>query len=80
MKAEQISILLFLASGIIAGIVSNYLNNFMFAFVASIVIYLLGLMVVIKFMRERKVKKIVTNTFITFLLFWLVVWILLYNL
>ncbi|MDI6806390.1 MAG: hypothetical protein QMD14_01075 [Candidatus Aenigmarchaeota archaeon] len=77
MKAEQTIALIFLIGGIIAGIISNYLNFFL-AIAISIIIYIIFL--TLAFKRIEKNKKLVNESYVTFILIWILVWITLNSL
>lgn len=72
MKAEQIIAVTFLISGIIAGIISNHLNFFL-AIAISVVIYIAFATLVFK--KIEKNKKLVNESYIIFVLIWILVWI-----
>ena len=84
MKIDQVFALGYLALGVFLGVLSNYLlssnGNLTFALVIPLFVYLVSLFPLLKFIKSKKRRWIITNSFITFVLIWLVVWILLYNL
>jgi Mn2+/Fe2+ NRAMP family transporter len=84
MRIEQFIVLGYLFLGVSIGFVSNYFtkNNsaLTFALTFPLFLYFVSLFPLLKFVRQKKKTWLFYNTFITFILVWLVVWILLYNL
>jgi membrane associated rhomboid family serine protease len=82
MKLEQKLVLIYLAIGIVMGVLSNYLYEKMGLAVAvavPLVIYAISIAAFLNIVKDRKVKSVVINSFVTFILFWLVIWIFLFN-
>ena len=82
MKLEQKLVLIYLAIGIVTGVLSNYLYEKMglaLAVAAPLVIYAISIAAFLNIVKDRKVKSVVINSFVTFILFWLVIWIFLFN-
>lgn len=84
MKIERTILFVFLALGILLGFASNYftktLNSFILALIAPLVVYLVAQAPFMKLVKDKKKRWIFYNSFLTFFLVWLVVWIFLYNL
>ncbi len=82
MKIEKIVILVFFGLGIVSGIISNFFvnsQNFFLSIIVPIVIYF-GCLIPFKNLIKKKKFKIILDTLITFILFWLLVWFTLYGL
>lgn len=79
MKIERVVIIVFSILGIIAGIVSNYISNLTFVIPLSAIIYLIPALGMLKFFKGKKRKWFIHNSLTTFILVWLVAWILLYS-
>ena len=82
MKLEQKLVLIYLVIGIVMGVLSNYLYKNMGLAVGVItpfVDYAISIAAFLNIVKERKVKSVVINSFVTFILFWLVIWIFLFN-
>lgn len=82
MKIEKIATLVFFGSGVISGVISNFFvdsQNFFLSIVIPIVIYF-GCLLPFKNLVKEKRLKVILDTLITFVLFWLLVWFTLYGL
>jgi len=80
MKIEKILVLAFTFLGLFTGIVSNYISEASISILVALAIYCLSVFSMTKFVKEKKKKKLILNSFVTFILVWLVVWIFLFNL
>lgn len=79
MKVRKL-VSLFSVLGIIAGILSNYFSDLILSILIPLVILFISITTLIKIQKPKKKKALIYNSFITFVLIWLMVWILLYNL
>lgn len=82
MKLEQILVIVYLFIGISMGLVSDYLNNSMgliYAVVVPVIVYAVSISAFLSLVKERKIRVVILNSFVTFILFWLVAWIFLHN-
>ena len=77
MKIERIVILVFTVLGLFAGIISSNLD-LIFAVPASLAILLTPFLLMLRFFSGKKSKWFIQNSIITFVLVWLMVWVLLY--
>lgn len=77
MKIERIVIASFSTLGILVGIVSSYLDAFI-AVPLAIFVYIMSIIPSFKFFVGKKRRWFIQNSLITFILMWLMVWILLY--
>jgi len=84
MKVDKVVIFIYVLLGFGLGFFSNFflqiLSSLFLAFVVPILIYSATLFPLLKMVRQKKKKWLVSNSLITFLLVWLLVWITLYNL
>jgi Mn2+/Fe2+ NRAMP family transporter len=84
MKIERFIALGYLFLGISFGVVSNYFtkssSGLTFALSFPLFAYFISLLPLLKFVKQKKKTWLFYNSFITFFLIWLIVWILLYNL
>jgi len=84
MKIDKIIVALYLFLGIFFGYISNYFNKIMsnltLALLVPVLLYVVSQPILIKFVKEKKRTWLISNSFITFVLVWLIVWILLHNL
>jgi len=82
MKVEKIIAFCYLVLGIAMGMVSNYFtkSSSIIAFLIPFGIYVVSLFFLFRFVKNKKKTWIFYNSFITFALIWLVVWILVFNL
>jgi len=78
MKTERIVILSFSILGVMVGILSSYLEALL-AMPLAIFIYTMSILPSLKFFVGKKRKWVVQNSFITFILMWILVWVLLYT-
>lgn len=81
MKIDQLFAIGYLLLGMFLGMLSNYFTkitgNLVFALIIPILVYIVSLIPLLKFVKSKKRKWIINNSFATFILIWLVVWILL---
>jgi hypothetical protein len=79
MKMQRIVIIVFTVLGILAGFISSRLDV-IFAVAASLVLGLVPILPMMKFFPGKKERTwLMQNSIITFVLVWLVVWILLFS-
>lgn len=78
MKEDQIIVIAFSALGIVAAIISNYSGGIL-SFVIPSIIYIASCSLLIKLVKS-KITNLIVSSLVTFVLFWLIVWILLYGL
>jgi uncharacterized membrane protein required for colicin V production len=83
MKVEQKIILAYTILGLFSGFLTNYLSmaglGLIVAVATSFAIYFISLPFLTAFVKTKKTL-LFYNSFVTFLLVWLTIWILLYNL
>jgi len=79
MTLSQILTLVYLGLGIVAGVVSNSIESRLVAILVALLIYMVSYVVLVKVASYKKRGWLVTNSLITFILVWLVVWIFLFN-
>ena len=83
MKIEKSLILIYLGVGIVLGYLSSYFSkssNLIVSVLLPIAIYSLTFPILIKFIKHKKRQWLFTNSFVTFILVWLVAWIFFFNL
>lgn len=78
MKTERIVILSFSALGVTAGILSYYLEALL-AMPLAIFIYIMSILPSLKFFVGKKRKWLIQNSLISFILMWILVWVLLFT-
>jgi hypothetical protein len=74
MKDERIVAIIFLLTGIIAGVISNYLNTFL-SIIFGVFVYAAITIPIFK-----RNKKLINESFVIFVLIWILVWITLNSL
>lgn len=82
MKIDQKIVLIYLILGIILGYFSYYFSinsNLLIALIFPFVIFCIALFPLFKLVREKKKKWLIWNSFITFVLVWILVWLTLFN-
>jgi O-antigen/teichoic acid export membrane protein len=82
MKVEQKIVMVYTILGILSGFLTNYLFSefgLIVAISTSFAIYFLSFLLLVIFVKKKKIM-LFYNSFMTFLLVWLTIWILLYNL
>lgn len=83
---EQKIILIYTGLGVGVGLISNFFThaaspyqNLATALLMPLAIYFISLTTLLKTIRQTKTKWLVYNSFVTFVLVWLIAWIFLYN-
>lgn len=66
--------------GVVLGVVSNYFSSLIYQLAIPLAVYLISFFILIRYEKSKKPKWLFYNSFLTFLLVWFMVWILLYNL
>lgn len=79
MKLLRVLTLIYIGLGIAAGYVSNLIQNRTIAILSAFLIYMVSYIVLVILVRHKKKHWLVSNSLITFILVWLVVWIFLFN-
>ncbi|MBI2547181.1 MAG: hypothetical protein HYW23_01905 [Candidatus Aenigmarchaeota archaeon] len=80
MDSEKVLTLIYLVLGAVAGFVSNKFD-YLISLGIGIIIYLVSFIIVRKIVKaQKKTSWYVLNSLVTFLLVWLVAWIMLRNL
>ena len=83
MRADQVIVAAYLVLGIVIGMVSNYFNkvlgSLLLAFIIPIVVYLISAFPLFKLVKQKKKNWLVKNSLITFLLVWIIIWIVAHN-
>ncbi len=79
MKLSQMLTLAYTGLGIVAGYISNAFENRAVAILSAFLIYMITYVLLLKIISYKKRSWLVSNTLITFILVWLVVWIFLFN-
>jgi len=82
MKLEQKIVAAYLLVGLVCGILSNYLAsiNLAYALLVPLGIYFVTLVPLVKVVKERRFRMLISNSLVTFFLVWIMVWVFLYNL
>ena len=71
--------LIFSILGVAAGIISFYIANLYLIFLVVLVIYFVSFFVIKLLGMVQKVKQFIIETLLPFFGFWLLIWILLFN-
>jgi hypothetical protein len=81
-KREQGMAVLYSALGIAAGMISHFFagGDVLLALTAPLAVYIVVTIPLVRILNEKRKGLIFSNTFMTFLLMWATVWILLFNL
>jgi cytosine/uracil/thiamine/allantoin permease len=83
MKTDKILIAVYLILGIFFGYISNYLNKTLssltLALLAPIILYIVSQPVLFRLVKNKKKTWLISNSFVTFIFVWLIVWIMLHN-
>jgi uncharacterized membrane protein len=83
MKIDRIIILIYVLLGFGLGCFSNYFlrihSSLFLALGLPALIYAATLFPLLKIVRQKKKKWLLSNSFITFILVWILVWVTLYN-
>jgi hypothetical protein len=81
MKAIKQVTIVFLIAGIFCGIISYYsASNFKSPLFSAIIPFIIYFLLLPPFKKKMKIKTLIYNSFITFILFWLIAWLTLYAL
>ncbi len=80
MNLEKILTTIFLVFGIFSGVISNYFTNLTLSVSIPLLIYFVIQILLMRFYNIKRLKKLIYTNFMTFVLIWLVTWILLFNL
>lgn len=79
MKLLQTITIVFLIAGIFSGIISDYFfKNFGSSYFSLIFPFIVYFVLLSPFRGKMKIRSLIYNSFITFILFWLVAWLTLY--
>jgi len=80
-KTDQKLASAYLALGAACGLLSNSLTNIMlpYALILPLVIYAATTFALLRFARGQKRMPMITTSFLTFVLVWAVVWVVLFN-
>lgn len=78
MKVEKTVVLVYTFVGIVLGVASSYFSNIYIAIIIPFAVYAATLPAFMKLVKQKR-KKLVTSSFVSFLLWWLVIWLLLTN-
>jgi len=83
MKIDQILVGAYFVLGILFGYVSNYFNktlsNLTLALLVPIIIFAVTQPILLIFIKQKKKTWVISNSLVTFIFVWLMVWILLHN-
>lgn len=79
MKVEQLMTLMYSFLGIVCGFVSQYFKTLMFSLTIPVLAYVASVIIMSKFVKSRRMKWLISNSFVTFVLIWLLTWVFLYN-
>jgi len=79
-KTEQKLTLAFALVGAVSGRISEMLGTVSYALVAPVVVYGISLAVASRIVKNKRMKQLVSETLMIFALFWLMVWVLFFNL
>ena len=79
MKLVRILTSIYIGLGIIAGFISNLFPNRYVAILYAFLIYMVSYVILIKAVSYKKRSWLLSNSLITFILVWFVVWIFLFN-
>jgi len=83
MKIDQVVVGVYLIMGFFAGCISDYFvkqNNLTISLILPLLIYFVSQPVLLKMVKQKKKKWLISNSFSTFFLVWILVWITLHNL
>jgi hypothetical protein len=86
MTVEQIVVLIYTALGVGGGLISNFFTSaaspyktLVAALLVPLAVYFTSLALLLRTVQQKKKRWLVYNSFMTFALVWLVVWIFLFN-
>lgn len=80
MKLDQTITLIYTVVGVLSGFISSYFHNLLLAVVIPLIIYVISLVPLLNSVKQKKKFWLFYNSFITFALVWMMVWILIFNL
>jgi len=87
LNTDQKIVLIFFVLGASVALTSNFftstlspVNNPFAALLFPVVIYAAGVSILLKTVNHKKKRSLIYNSFMSYFLIWLVIWILLYNL
>ena len=80
MKIERLVIVSFTTLGIVCGVVSSWFGDLILGIIIPFIVYIVLSGIMLKFVKSKKKQWLISNSFITFVLMWLVVWISIFNL
>lgn len=82
MKIEQKLSIIFSGMGLVTALISNFITNFsvIVALVIPLIVYVATFNFVLRHPHDKKKRVLFVNSFFSFFLVWLIVWIILYNL
>jgi len=82
MRIEQKIVAVYSVVGLVCGVLSNYLTalNLTFALLVPVAGYFATLLPLVRIVKERKFRMLLSNSLITFFLLWIMIWVFLYNL
>lgn len=80
MNLEQKLIGVYTLLGVALGIVSNYFSGLVYQLSIPLIVYMISFLILVRYEKSKKPKWLFYNSFLTFLLIWMTVWILLLNL
>jgi len=78
---EQKIVFIYMIIGIVCGLVSSYFTatNLSYALMLPVAIYAVATVPLLRMAREHKTSMVISNSLVTFLLVWILVWVFLYN-
>jgi hypothetical protein len=85
-KIDQKIVLIFFALGAVIALVSDFFSSLypegglFVAVLFPFAVYAVALSALLKTVRQKKIKSLVYNSFMSYFLIWAVIWILFYNL
>lgn len=79
MNLEQKLTIVYSIIGIASGFVSNFFT-LLYAVSIPLVAYSISFVFLVRLIKHKKILWLLSNSFITFVLVWLVAWIFIYNL
>lgn len=79
MNLEQKLVIVYSFIGIASGFISNFFT-LLYAVSIPLVVYAVSFVFLVRFCKHKKILWLISNSFITFVLVWLVAWIFIYNL
>jgi Mn2+/Fe2+ NRAMP family transporter len=80
MNLERKLTLIYIFIGIASGFLSNLFSSLVYSIVLPVVIYLISFFLLTRFVKQKKISWLISNSLWVFVLVWLVAWIFVYNL